>query len=86
MGQEDRIYASKVIRKQHYHGNIIHSNHGNGTQPNKDFKVFKTHRVNHYILTLLLTMVLTKLESINSQLVLQLNNQSAHNQNSYRPA
>ena len=31
------------IRIQLYHGNIIDSNHGNGTQPNKDFKVFKKH-------------------------------------------
>jgi len=31
------IYTSKVI-SIHYHGNIIDSNHGNGTQPNKDFK------------------------------------------------
>jgi len=37
MYQEDMIYTSKVI-SIHYHGNIIDSNHGNGTQPNKDFK------------------------------------------------
>jgi len=37
MDQEDMIYTSKVI-SIHYHGNIIDSNHGNGTQPNKDFK------------------------------------------------
>ena len=35
------IDASKVIGIQHYHGNIKHSNHGSGTQPNKNFKVFK---------------------------------------------
>ena len=42
------IYASKVIGIQYYHGNsiIIHSNHINGTQPNKNLKVFKKHRVN----------------------------------------
>ena len=41
MDQEDRIYTLKLINVQHYRGNIIHSNHGNGTQPNKDVKVFK---------------------------------------------
>ena len=57
MDQEDRIYTTKVISLQHYHGNhgnIIHSNH---YQPNKDFKVFKKSRVNNHLLTLLLSMV-----------------------------
>ena len=56
MDQEDRIYISKVISIQNYngnHSNIIHSNHGNGTQPHKQFKVFEKHRVNNQILTLL---------------------------------
>ena len=42
-----------MISIQHYHdkhGNIIHSNHGNGTQPNKDFIVFTKHQVNDYLL------------------------------------
>ena len=38
MDQDDRIYTSKVISIQHYDGKIINSNHGNGTQPNKNFK------------------------------------------------
>ena len=46
MDQEERIYALQVISMQHYHGNIILSNHGKGNQPNKDLKVFKKHRVN----------------------------------------
>ena len=53
MDQEDRIYASKVISIENYHGNhvnVLHSNYGNGTQPNKDFKVFKRHRVNDLLL------------------------------------
>ena len=33
------------------------SNHGNRTQPNKDFKVFKNHRVNDHLITFLLSMV-----------------------------
>ena len=57
MDQEDRIYASKMISKQHNHGNIIHINHGNGIQPNKNFKVFKKHRVNGHLLALLLSMI-----------------------------
>ena len=31
---------------QYYHGNIMDSNHGNGTQPIKDFIVIKKHRLN----------------------------------------
>ena len=46
------IYASKVIIIQHYYGNITDSNHGNGIQPNKDFKAFNKHRVNDHLLTL----------------------------------
>ena len=49
MDQEDRIYASEMISMQHY---IIDSNHGNETQPNKDFKVFKTHPANDRLITL----------------------------------
>ena len=45
-----------MISIQHYYGNIIDSNHGNETQPNKYFKVFKNHRVNEHILTLILSM------------------------------
>ena len=56
--QEVRIYASKVMSIQHYHGIIIDSNHGNGTQPIIDFKVFEKHRINDHIITLLLSMVL----------------------------
>jgi len=36
------------------YANIIHSNHGNGTQP---IKVFKKHRVNDHILTFLLYII-----------------------------
>ena len=50
MDQENRIYVSKVISIQHYHGNIMHSNHGNGTQQDKDFTVFKKHRANDRLL------------------------------------
>ena len=66
MNQEDRIYASKVISIQDHHGNIIHNNHGNGTQRNKDFKVFEKHRVNDHLLTLLLSMdeIIQHLKSI----------------------
>ena len=39
------------------HGNIIHGNHGNGTQSNKDYEVFKKHRVNDQFFTLLSSMV-----------------------------
>ena len=39
---------------KHYHDNIIDSNHGNGTQLNQYFKVFKKHRVNDRVFTLLL--------------------------------
>ena len=42
MDQEDMIYTSKGISIQHYdgnHGNIKHSNHGNGTQRNNDHLV-----------------------------------------------
>ena len=49
MDQEDRIYTSEMISMQHY---IIDSNHGNETQPNKDFKVFKTHPANDRLITL----------------------------------
>ena len=52
MDQEDRIYASKMISIQHYHGNIIHTNHGNWIEPNKDFK---KHRMKN--LSILLSMV-----------------------------
>ena len=49
--QEDRIYTSKVvIIIQHYYGNrgnIMHSNYGNGTQPNKDFKVLNLSLLPH---------------------------------------
>ena len=41
MNQEDRIYTSKVICIQHYHGNIIDSNHGNRNQPNKDLEILQ---------------------------------------------
>ena len=34
---------------QHSHGNIINSNHGNGIQPNKDFK---EQRDNEQVITL----------------------------------
>ena len=37
--------------------NITHINHGNGITPNKDFEIFKKHRVNDELLTLLLSMV-----------------------------
>ena len=57
MDPEDRIYTSKVIGLQHYRGNIIPSNHGNVTQPNKDFKIFKNHRVNDHLITLLVSMM-----------------------------
>jgi len=43
MDQEDRIYTLNVL-SIHYHGNIIHCKHGNGTQPNKHFIVVKKHR------------------------------------------
>ena len=66
MDQEDRIYTSKGINLQHYHGNhgnIMHSNHGNEpakskslTQPNDDFEVFKKHRVNSHLLSHLLSI------------------------------
>ena len=39
-----------------YHGNIMYGNHGNGTQPNNDFKVFKKHRVNEHLINLLSSM------------------------------
>ena len=54
MDQDDRIYTSKVISMQHYHGNIIASNRGNGTQPNTDFKVFKNHLMKNHLVTFLL--------------------------------
>jgi len=57
MDQGNRIYTSKVLSIQHYHGNIIHTNHGNGTQQNKDFKIFKNPLVNDHLLTPLLSMV-----------------------------
>ena len=51
------IYASKVIGTQHYHCNITDSNHGNRTQPNKNFtKVFKKHQVNDHPLILILSV------------------------------
>ena len=53
MDQADRIFTSKMISIQHYHGNIKHSNHGNGSTPNK---VFKKHRGNDNLPTLLLSM------------------------------
>ena len=55
LGSRIQIYTSTVISIQHYHGKIIDSNHDNGTQPNKHFKVFKKHRVNDQLLTVLLT-------------------------------
>ena len=45
-----------MISIQHYRGNIIHSIYGDGTQPNKDFKIFKRHRVNDHVFTLHLSM------------------------------
>ena len=33
----------------HHHGNVEDSNHDDGTQLNKDFKVFKKHRANDLI-------------------------------------
>ena len=53
------VYTSKKISIHYHcnHGNVIDSNHGNGTQPNKDFEVFKKHRANDHLLTLLLSMV-----------------------------
>ena len=53
MNQENRIYTSKLISIKQYPGNIKDSNHGNGTQPNKDFKVFKTHQVNDQLIDLI---------------------------------
>ena len=49
MDQKDIIYTLKLIGIQYYH-----SNHSNGTQPNRDCKVFKNHQVSDHILTLLL--------------------------------
>ena len=47
------ILILKMISIQHHHGNITHSNHGNWTQPNKDFNILKKHRVNdHFILSM----------------------------------
>ena len=63
MDQEDKIYVSKIINIQNYHVNIIHSNHGNGTQPNKDFEVYKKHRVNDYFPTLILFMIAIQLKN-----------------------
>ena len=54
MDLDDRIYTPKVISIQHYHGNIIHSNHGDGIQPNKGFK---KHRLNDNVYTILFSMV-----------------------------
>ena len=42
MDEEGRKFTLKVISIQDYHGNhgnVIHSKHGYGTQPNKNFKV-----------------------------------------------
>ena len=64
MNQENRIFTSEVISIQHYHGNIIYSNHGNGTQQNKDFKVFKMDRVNDLILLSMAHMMTTCLYGI----------------------
>ena len=50
------MYTSKVISIQHYHCNIIDGNHGNGTQPNNYIKIFKKHRVNGPLITLLSSM------------------------------
>ena len=50
MDQGDRIYTSEMISIQHKYGNIMHSNYGNGTQPNKDSKVFKKHRDKDHLL------------------------------------
>ena len=66
MDEQDRIYALKVISKQHNHGNIIDSNHGNGTQPHKDFEVFKKHRVNDHLLILLLSLGTAIIENLTS--------------------
>ena len=46
---------SKVISLQHYNGNIINSNRGNETQPNKDLKKHLVI-VNDFLPTLLLSM------------------------------
>ena len=53
MDQEDRIYASKVICIQYFygnHGNTIDINHGSGSHPNEDIKVFKKYRLSDHIL------------------------------------
>ena len=57
MNKEGRKYTSKVINIQHNHGNIIHNNHGDGTQPTKDLEDFKKHRVNERLTHHLLSMV-----------------------------
>ena len=55
MDQEDMIYTLKVKSIQHYYGNhgkTIDSNHGSGSHPNEDIKVFKKHRVSDHLYAL----------------------------------
>ena len=52
-----------MISIQNYNGNIIDLNHGNGTQPNKVFKIFRKHRVNYHILTFLLSVNSSKIQN-----------------------
>ena len=60
MDQENWIYASEVISIQHYHGNTIDGNHGSGSHPDEDIKVFNKHRVGDHLYTIFLFTVTTK--------------------------
>ena len=48
-------YHGKII---HYCVKFYHGNRCNGTQPNKDFSVFKKHQVDNHLVTLLLSMLI----------------------------
>ena len=47
--------SERIFNPMRYSGNMVDSNHGNGTQLNKGFNFSKNRRVNDQLLTLILS-------------------------------